>query len=629
MPINLSNLPVGCELPDVPEAEREAEPEAERLPFDPMQPLELDDGTPIRLQSANLSNVTWAWTVELLEEGAVGGLSRCIGRYHFTRNGGFSDGSINGSEGYPRIRNVDFSVPELIRQRRREYARIGGREKPDFIADDWYAPLADLHFAKLADVEGVAMVSFYENERKLEADRRTEMRVGRYVRRFCGGKLKDEDVERVAAASDVKLRGNRVKLTQDADEIESIYVNGPRSCMACSARDYDTDGIHPARVYAGPDLAIAYLGEVDDPSARCVVWPEKKRYNTIYGDYSRMRQMLESMGYEEGSISGARVRLIECDQGIVMPYVDGIWGASADYEANVCTLGGYGDVETSNTNGLGVGGNRTYCERCEDRVDEDDTVCVETGRYAGETWCSSCADCHAVYSDSYGATIVEDRAVEVHDIHGDTDYRPNWDLGDFVEVTAGDRAGEYWHCDATVEVGFETYHEDDAPEIEEDADGVPPVTVEEAEAAGQMALPMDAPSVEFQVRGTEADGNTFLCVLKNAGGPADSYVYASDYDDCVAQRAEIARLYPRIAYTIEPVGFAVEYRGRFYPAMVCEVDPSDPDAPVRVSSVSDEVSGFWCRRDGTATFMRDGRRAHNIPADVLEQLPSEALAIAA
>jgi hypothetical protein len=539
--------------------EREEEPETVSLCFDPMQPVELSDGTPCHIRSRDVSDTDYeTFRIVLLEnssQGHEGGVC-----YWVNNNTGHVSGDL-------KLRNVDQSVPPHIRKARRDYCRVPDDLKPDFLGEDWFAPHADIHFPMLVERDEVAMVSFFENERKLESDRRTEMRVGRYVRRFNGGKLKDEDVEKIAAASDVKLRGNRVKITQDADEIEDVYVNGPNSCMSDDCYSYDTDGIHPSRVYAGPDLGIAYIGEATDASSRCVVWPERKLHGRIYGDETRMAQMLQQLGYESGSMRGARVRLIQCDEGIVMPYVDGINGASIDRANGVCILGGGHDLDTCNTNGLGGEDNRVTCERCEGRVDDDETSRVETSRHGVETWCEGCTDCHAVYCETYdyGCYVDEDRAVEAHSTDGEVTYRPDWSLGNYVEVTAGDHADEYWHTDATAEYDGEVYHVDDLPEgAEIDREGV--ATVEEAKEAGQPALPIDAPG-EFRLMGDDTrqpDYPPFECVLRNAGGPPYQYGRRGTLAECEKAKAELEAIYAErgVRYWIEPVAAPAQFRVR-------------------------------------------------------------------
>lgn len=118
-------------------------------------------------------------------------------------------------------------------------------------------------------------------------------------------------------------------ITQDADEIQTIYENGPSSCMN-DPREYPLPELHPTRVYAGPDLGVAYISRNGDFTARAVVWPDKKIYVGIYGHCSLLRAELEKAGYTRNHHfsmwEGARLQKIKeypDDEGeYIMPYLD-------------------------------------------------------------------------------------------------------------------------------------------------------------------------------------------------------------------------------------------------------------------------------------------------------------------
>jgi hypothetical protein len=155
--------------------------------------------------------------------------------------------------------------------------------------------------------------------------------------------------------------------------------------MSKPASSYDGP-CHPVRVYAGPDLQLAYLERNGDVTARAIVWPENKTYSRIYGDQVRLKDMLEDAGFSEGGIDGARLVRREYKGGFVMPYVDYIDGASDD--GDFLVLDG-GDVATDQTNGLSGGGRRCTC--CNSLVSEEDGRCDQDGEF-------HCDDC---YSDRY------------------------------------------------------------------------------------------------------------------------------------------------------------------------------------------------------------------------------------
>lgn len=388
------------------------------------------------------------------------------------------------SEAEKRSRNLDQArnrAASFIRYEVDHYSQAG------FTDEEWFLPYAEVHYPFLKVVDDRTMVSFYENENKLIADTRTEMRLGRYLRRF-NKDLRDEEVERLVAAADVKVRGPALTITQDADEIEEVYVNGPNSCMAHPARCFNGH-IHPVRVYAGPDLGVAYIGESDDASGRAIVWPEKKVYGGVYGDVSRMKLLLEREGYVKGSFRGARLRRIENENGpgLIAPYCDVSTWASDDGDWLV--LGG-GDICLNNTDGT-CDSNMEECEECGCEYNpEDEGGYVRTGRYDDVRVCDSCwsdaVDCHEI-----GDRVMERAATRVVSSDGDMVWVSDWNLGDYVECEGRD---ELVHIDMTMTTDDgDVYHVDDAPEADEDDDGddVPAATVAEAEEAGQTPLALE------------------------------------------------------------------------------------------------------------------------------------------
>ena len=388
---------------------------------------------------------------------------------------------------------------------------------------DWHVEKADTdhHFPHLVMVDDVPMVGFFQSEKHGEANRVTTMRPGRYLARFFGDKLDNNEIENLTADVTVQAGAMVVGWTQDADEIEDIYVNGPSSCMSERASRYDGP-CHPARVYAGPDLAVAWLGEQDDATARAIVWPDRKVYGGVYGDVSRMRKLLEAKGFSRGSFAGARIRMIVADDGIVMPYLD--IADSAEIDGNVVILGRGGDVECDNTNGVSGAGCRYTCDHCGDRVDDDDTVYIED---ICETWCDSCAqdtnycdysnervaaDCVEVHSSSraYTRTMREDRAAR-YDVVYIEDRGEWWEMDD--TFTCED-CGEIFHCDDRDDrnTGEDLCKgcADDRAENGDNGNVIPalpsPTSYADLEAAGQLRLPLDEHRGQLVVQELRRDG---------------------------------------------------------------------------------------------------------------------------
>ncbi len=140
-------------------------------------------------------------------------------------------------------------------------------------------------------------------------------------------------------------------IAHTAEEIENVYLKGPKSCMSYETSRYSAH-VHPVTAYAGPDLALGYLKRGDEIIARGLCWPERKVYGpSLYGDFTKLRAAFPAAGYQEGSLEGARVRKIENQHKCksedppgtvryVLPYID-TYGA-ADFAGEYLTISSKG-----------------------------------------------------------------------------------------------------------------------------------------------------------------------------------------------------------------------------------------------------------------------------------------------
>lgn len=240
------------------------------------------------------------------------------------------------------------------------------------------------------------LLSYYQTEAKRAQDVRTPIKPGRYLKKFFGDVLTEEEIQELAIAWHTWSTPPELHITADADEIEEVYTSGPSSCMSHGADDY-ASYCHPVRVYAGPDLALAYIKDGDGrPAARALVWPEKMVHGRVYGDYHRLKTALASAGFTGGDFDGARIRRLWDDDHhcLVLPYVDGRAGYATD-DGEFVRLGIRGDISVQDpdyVNGLQEGGNvsRYSCDACDDRIDEDDAYNNDHGTY-----------CHSCYAERF------------------------------------------------------------------------------------------------------------------------------------------------------------------------------------------------------------------------------------
>jgi hypothetical protein len=330
------------------------------------------------------------------------------------------------------------------------YAPVPWSKEPWFVTSAFY----DSHFCHLSrDKDG--LLAYTESHEKGMEDRQTRIRAGKYLRTYFSNTLTCEEIKHWAGkVSAANGEGETVFFAKTPDEIEEVYTNGPDSCMSHSESHFESD-CHPVRVYGAGDLAIAYITRKDNITARCLSWPERKIYSTIYGDggfwSDQLANMLQNMGFEKGVISskwnGARLLRIEQNGGFIAPYLD-VPNSLSD-NGDYLVLSGNGYIESQNTNGLTEQGgtcaicmenynseesggyiesteqyvcdycyseNSFYCEDCNTTCHTDDAQWIENNLV-----CDSCADSYptcdecsekhsesrSVYAEIAGETFCE------------------------------------------------------------------------------------------------------------------------------------------------------------------------------------------------------------------------------
>lgn len=325
-----------------------------------------------------------------------------------------------------------------------------------------------------ADASPKMLAYTFSLQHSLEG-RDTVIRVRAYLQKYWSEVFTADERERLATAWELSLKPRKVHLLTDGDEIEAAYTSRTfGSCMGHSARSYDSP-VHPTRVYANCDLAVAVIFEdgadEDDWSniaARCIVWPEKKAVGRIYGDVMRMQAALRGAGFDfrNDDFTGARISRIEADDSgcLVMPYLD--IADEADDDGKWIVLGRCGDLETSRTDGLSADPeDRAYCERCEDEYNpgyEGGSVItyISSRRFGHncESWCDHCMGAHSSYCEYLDETVTDDLIVG-EGPNGERYSSAALDSGDYFICT--DDGHIYSTCHrAVAEDTGDDYHED-------------------------------------------------------------------------------------------------------------------------------------------------------------------------
>lgn len=271
--------------------------------------------------------------------------------------------------------------------RQREQARFdsGNYQRLPWYDAPWFkGSIGELEHYAHVSTERDGMVAFTETPTKGMADTQTRMKPGTYLQRFYSDKLSADEIQSLAREFAGRFEDNILLFATTADEIEHVYTHGPNSCMSHGLRDYSSS-IHPTRVYAAGDLAIAYTKRADNIVARVLCWPERKTYGRVYGDSDRLIPLLDVAGFKSGSLRGAKLLRIEAGGGqLVCPYIDTYY--SIDDCGDYLRIGG--DIPAESTSGLIDLEDGEYCPSCETNCDPDSFVYIED---VEESWCESCA----------------------------------------------------------------------------------------------------------------------------------------------------------------------------------------------------------------------------------------------
>ena len=291
----------------------------------------------------------------------------------------------------------------------------------------WWGELLNIHEHHFPHVslQKTALVAYTEDDAKGSADVQTPMKVGRYLERYFSAQLNQFVIRDLAAIFASKYEDNKLQYASEQEDLEEIFTEGPTSCMSKPASEYKTGGVHPVRMYAAGDLQLAYLRRQGRVVARAIVWPERKLYNTPYGDSARLKDLLHKEGFKPGAPIGARLLRQKFLQGkgpqytFISPHVDnsslvidngeflivGDPNARKDADRGLATPGGTGHSEV-------CGFVCVHCKKDSFSQRQIVTVIDNTGN-GHDALCKECSKTEAVECGHTGSLIYKGNAVKV------------------------------------------------------------------------------------------------------------------------------------------------------------------------------------------------------------------------
>lgn len=312
----------------------------------------------------------------------------------------------------------------------------------------WWTELNDIHkdhFPHIS-VQKQVLIAYTESKEKGVADIQTPIKPGRYLEKFFKDKIDEHAIRELCCVIASKFETQDLIVTFDPDEIEEIYLTGPSSCMSKPKESYGTP-VHPTRAYGGTNLALAYLRRKGRVVARCVVWPEKKLHNTIYGDAALMTTVLKKEGYKLGSMAGAKMMKIphrvNAQEGVyVIPHVDGI-AKVRDLGNHLELLSGGGeDADIQVNNGAGKSELMAICPICiQTRVKRIMKPLIVMGQ-GEKRVCAECIKGKAVRCELTERWYLVEQTMEVSD--GRRKYRVGQDLIGNGDIAKCDGTGAWF-----------------------------------------------------------------------------------------------------------------------------------------------------------------------------------------
>lgn len=169
-------------------------------------------------------------------------------------------------------------------------------------------------YSPLLSKKHPGMVLFTRSEEDGEANRKTQMRLRAFLKRYS--LIHDEDeIRRVVMFTTLDVWPPKLKFARTAKQISWVYEHGPNTCMSGTRARQGPQGRkrHPAEAYAAGDLAVAYLlgNHNKKVSARAVCWPQKRIHGFAYGDMRNyLIEKLQALKFSLGPLNGARLRKI-------------------------------------------------------------------------------------------------------------------------------------------------------------------------------------------------------------------------------------------------------------------------------------------------------------------------------
>ncbi len=290
------------------------------------------------------------------------------------------------------------------RQRERHKLAIGDYKPLPWFDQIWFVdhPIHRDHIAHMS-IEKPGKIAYTQTPEKGISDTQTPINPGRYLTKFYSDVLSESAIRTYATSMSVDSAETEIELIYGSDEIGEAYKTGPSSCMGGKDDNFFSCKTQPAKVYGAGDLALAIIRDGDGRiMSRCVSWPSKSIYASVYGDDcawdKKLRDGLNVMGINPystyGDFNGAKLLRIESHSGsYVMPYLDIGSNVSESDCGEFFIIDSCGNICAENVNGLS--GDSIVCQACDSTCPEDEYTYIEgygIACYECSSYCESCEE---------------------------------------------------------------------------------------------------------------------------------------------------------------------------------------------------------------------------------------------
>ena len=176
------------------------------------------------------------------------------------------------------------------------------------------------HLSTLDDT----LIAYYPTDRHRRDRIAQRIKPGKYLKKYFPN-MTDDEIR--VAANTVTAGAAQLKFYSHAEDMIKAYVGLAKSGVveSCMAKELHTQAwkMHPLWAYHESDVELATLEHNGQVVARALYNKHNKHYPMVYGQWEKMKYMLDKAGFVHGPLDGAIINRIHINKKqIVCPYID-------------------------------------------------------------------------------------------------------------------------------------------------------------------------------------------------------------------------------------------------------------------------------------------------------------------